>query len=306
MDTEAYTQHVSQGLISLWLKTIRTISMNKQVNSSQLSGFARSRAARENESMNKLIIANWKMNPNSAKKAEQLWADIKKGLKGIKNVETVICPPFLYLSGFRFQVSGFMKLGGQNCFYEQEGAYTGEISAEMLKNSGCDYVIIGHSERKKYFGETDEIINKKIKAALKASLKVILCIGEDTRDSFDSKGRWTHELDPILKDQIKGAFLGIKKPQVQNITVAYEPIWAIGTGNPATPDDVLSAKIFTRKILSDLYGRKEADKVKVLYGGSTNRKNAARFIEDGQADGLLVGGSSLDAEEFVSMVNSII
>jgi len=253
----------------------------------------------------KLIVANWKMNPSSLKEAEKLFSDVKRGLSGTKNVETVICPPFPYLSSFKFQVSSFMKLGAQNCFYEQRGAYTGEISSEMLKDSGCDYVIIGHSERKKYFGETDEIINKKIKAALKASLKVILCIGEEARDSFDSKGRWTHELDPILKDQIKGAFLGIKKSQVQNVTIAYEPIWAIGTGNPATPDDVLSAKIFIRKVLSDLYGRKEADKVKVLYGGSTNRKNAARFIEGGQADGLLVGGASLDSGELTSMIQSI-
>ena len=260
----------------------------------------------KHETYKKLVVANWKCNPTTLKDAEKLFGDVKRGLGGIKNVETVICPPFLYLSGFRFQVSGSMKIGGQNCFYEQKGAYTGEVSPAMLKDIGCEYVIVGHSERKQYFGETNEVINKKLKAALKAGLKVILCIGEDTRDSFDSRGHWTHELDPGLKEQIIRAFEGVKKPDIQNVVVAYEPVWAIGTGNPATPDDVFSAKIFIRKTLSNLYDRKKADKVRVLYGGSTNKKNSAAFIKDGQADGLLVGGASLDADEFVAMVKSVI
>ena len=250
--------------------------------------------------MKKLIIANWKMNPQTSAEAEELASDIQQGIRGMKGVEVVICPPFPYLA-----IVGSISRGGQDCHSEQKGAYTGAVSPTMLKDVGCEYVIVGHSERKQYFGETDEIINKKVKAALKAGLKVVLCIGEDTRDSFDSKGHWTHELDPKLKEQIIRALEGVKKSSIQNIVVAYEPVWAIGTGNPATPDDVLSAKIFIRKILSNLYDRKEADKVRVLYGGSTNKKNAAQFIKDGQADGLLVGGASLDADEFVEMVKSI-
>jgi len=245
------------------------------------------------------------MNPVTLKEAEKLFTDVKKGLSGVKNAEIVICAPFIYVSGFRFHASR-IKLGAQNCYHEQKGAYTGEVSPLMIKDMGCDYVIIGHSERKRYFGETNEAINKKIKAALKAGLKVILCIGENTRDSFDSKGRWTHELDPKLKEQLIGALEGVKKSQINSIVVAYEPVWAIGTGNPATPDDVFSVKIYIRKALSDLYGRKIADKVLVLYGGSTNKKNAADFVNQGNMDGLLVGGASLKANEFISVVKSAI
>lgn len=252
----------------------------------------------------KLIIANWKENPTTSDEAEKLSRAIQKGAHGLRGVEVVLCPPFPYLAAVNLQVS-IIKLGGQDCFYEQKGAYTGEVSPAMLKDIGCEYVIIGHSERKQYFSETSEIINKKIKAAIKAGLKVILCIGEDTRDTFDSRGHWTHEIDPRLKDQLVVALTGIKKAQIQNIIVAYEPVWAIGTGNPATPDDVLSAKIFIRKIISNLHNRKEADKIRVLYGGSANKKNAASFVKDGQADGLLVGAASLDAEEFVSMAKVI-
>ncbi|MFY9458051.1 MAG: triose-phosphate isomerase [Candidatus Spechtbacterales bacterium] len=256
--------------------------------------------------MNKLlIVANWKMNPNSAREAERLSRAVHQGIRGMKNAEVVLCPPFPYLSAVNIGVS-IVKLGAQDCHFEQKGAYTGAVSPAMLKDVGCEYVIIGHSERKQYFGETNEIINKKIKAAIKAGLKVVLCIGEDTRDTFDSRGHWTNELDPRLKEQLVAALMGIKKAQIQNITVAYEPVWAIGTGNAATPDDVLSAKIFIRKIISNLYNRKEADKIRVLYGGSTNRKNAALFIKEGQADGLLIGGASIDAEEFISMVKSVI
>ena len=191
----------------------------------------------------KLIIANWKMNPATSDEAEELSRATQVGAHGLRGLEVVLCPPFPYLAAVNLQIS-IVRLGAQDCFYEQKGAYTGAVSPAMLKDIGCEYVIIGHSERKQYFGETDEIINKKIKAALKAGLKVVLCIGEDTRDSFDSRGRWTHELDPKVKEQLVGALLGIKKSQISNVVIAYEPVWAIGTGNPANPDDVLSAKIF--------------------------------------------------------------
>lgn len=255
--------------------------------------------------MKKLIIANWKMNPQTSDEAEELSRAVHGGVSSLKGVEVVLCPPFPYLKVVSYKLKANFSLGAQDCFWEQEGAYTGEVSPRMLKDIGCEYVIVGHSERKQNFQETDEIINKKIKAALKAGLKVILCVGEDTRDSFDSRGHWTCEIDPKVKEQINGALLGVKKSQVQNIVVAYEPVWAIGTGNAATADDVLSAKIFIRKIIGDLYGRKTADAVRVLYGGSTDKKNANDFIKEGQADGLLVGGTSLHAEEFIEMIKSI-
>lgn len=252
----------------------------------------------------RLIAANWKMNPLSRKDAEQLSVAIENGVKGLRGVDVLICPPFPYLIDVGSKLT-VLALGSQNCFYEQKGAYTGEVSPTMLKDLGCSYVIVGHSERKKYFGETREIVNKKLKAALKAGLYAIICIGENTRDSFDSRGHWTKEPDPQIKDEILGAFLGIRKNQLNKISIAYEPVWAVGTGNAANPDDVFSVKLFIRKILSELYDRKAADSVKVLYGGSTDKKNAASFIKDGEADGLLVGGSSLDAEEFIEMVKSV-
>ena len=253
----------------------------------------------------KLIVANWKMNPGSIKEARRLCGAVRQGVRGVKNVEVVLCPPFPYLP----IIEGVAK-GAQNCHWEQKGAYTGEVSPATLKDIGCEYVIIGHSERKRYFSETDEVINKKVKAALKAGLKVILCIGEDTRDSFDSKGHWTHELDPKLKEQLIGALAGVKKSQLDKVVVVYEPVWAIGSGktvtaDAASPDDVLSARIFIKKIIASAYSRKDADKMRILYGGSTDKKNARGFIESGQVDGLLVGGSSLDADEFVAMVKSV-
>ncbi len=252
----------------------------------------------------KLIVANWKCNPTTQDEAERLARAIQQGAHGLKNVEVVLCPPFPYLTAVNPQLS-IVKLGAQDCYFEQKGAYTGAVSPAMLKEIGCQFVIVGHSERKQYFGETNEVINKKLKAALKAGLKAVLCIGEESRDSFDSKGRWTKELDPKVKEQLVEALGGVKKSQIKNITVAYEPVWAIGTGHPATCDDVLSAKIFIRKIVSELFDRKTADNLLVLYGGSTDHKNAASFIKEGGADGLLVGGASLDAEEFTSMIKSI-
>lgn len=260
----------------------------------------------KNETKNKiLIVANWKMNPIILKEAEELLRAVQNGIQRAKDAEIVICPPFVYVEALSSKLKAHITLGAQDCFWEQEGAYTGEVSPSMLKSVGCTYVLIGHSERRQYLGETNEIINKKVKAALKAGLKVILCIGEDMRDSFDTRGHWTHELDPKVKDELVSALDGVQKSKVGNLVVAYEPVWAIGTGNAATPDDVLSAKIFIRKIIGDMFDRKTAETVRVLYGGSTDKKNASDFIKEGHADGLLVGGSSLDPEEFVTMVKSV-
>jgi len=273
--------------------------------------------------MKSLIVANWKMNPQTLKEAEHLFNTVVKGIKNIKGAEVVFCPPLVFISNIRYlsqslrrdtllrrvasrldpatlsrkrivlQISkirlGNIKLGGQNCFWEQEGAYTGEISPSMLKSLGCEYVIIGHSERKKYFGETDETINKKLKSAFKARLKPILCIGENTRGSFNSRGRYFNEI----------------ASKVQDLTVAYEPVWVIGTGLPVTPDDALSASIFIRKVVSNNYNKKTAKSIRVLYGGSVDAKNVASFIREEGVNGVLVGGASVNASEFIKIIENL-
>ena len=264
-----------------------------------------------------LIIANWKMNPASSKEAEHLFGVLKKELKKVKNTEIVICPPFVWMDtarklGFQVgnqlgnQVSKFaIQLGGQNCFWEEKGAFTGEISSLMLKNLGCQFVIIGHSERKKYFQEDDNIINKKIKAALKNRLKPILCVGEEARDAFTADGRQINEMSLVVGEQVKSGLIGVSSARVSEIVIAYEPIWAIGTGTPCSPDDAMKAVLFIKKTLTNLYSRSIAEKVRILYGGSVNGQNAVDYIKGAEMDGLLVGGASLNASEFIKIIKDV-
>lgn len=258
--------------------------------------------------MKPLIIANWKMNPVSRKQAEHLFESIRKEICGIQNVEVVLCPPFVYLDFISKKTSKDIKLGGQNIFWDRQGPYTGEISPQMLKDIGCDYVILGHSERKRNSGETNEIINKKIKAALKSRLKIILCVGEESRNSFNKDGRWTGEVDLILKEQVLKCLEGIDESQMMNIIIAYEPIWAISTtenGCVATPDDALSASLLIRKTVLQKYNEKIARSLRILYGGSVDSKNAIDFIKEVGIDGVLVGGASINASEFVRLIKSV-
>jgi len=245
----------------------------------------------------KLIIANWKCNPASQKEAEYIFKVVKKGILDFglrKNTEIVICPPYVFLSSIKHQVSN-IKLGAQDCFYEKKGAYTGEISPLMLKDLGVKYVIIGHSERRRYLKETDEVINKKIKMALKSGLYPILCIGEEEKNSSSS----------IIREQLKKGLSKISFSKVANIIIAYEPIWAIGTGNACVPEEVLKINLFIKKTLTQLYNRKIAEKIKIIYGGSVNSKNAADYVKEAQMDGLLVGGASLNASEFVRIIKAV-
>lgn len=263
--------------------------------------------------LNPLIVANWKCNPVSQKEARHLFEVVRKGIAGFslrKNVEVVICPPFVWLSDFcRAGLLGLPKskaknlalqsfyFGAQDCFWEQQGAYTGAISPAMLKDLGCQYVLIGHSERRKHFQETDEMINQKIKAVLKARLKPILCLGEEeARDSFDYL---------IISQQIEKALAGVSLGRIRDIVMAYEPVWAIGTGQACLPDEAMKTALFIRKILTKLYGRKIAEEVRILYGGSVTAKNAADYIKAAGMDGLLVGGASLNATEFVKIVERV-
>ena len=258
--------------------------------------------------MKPLIVANWKMNPISRKQAEHLFESIRKEICGIQNVEVVLCPPFIYLDFISKKTSKDIKLGGQNIFWDRQGPYTGEISPQMLKDIGCDYVILGHSERKKNFKETSEIINKKIKAVIKSRLKIILCVGEESRNSFDKNGRWTGEVDLILREQVLQCLEDIDEPQIANIIIAYEPIWAISTtenGCVATPNDALSASLLIRKTMHQKYNEKIARSLRILYGGSVDSKNAIDFMKEDGIDGVLVGGARRNSSEFVRLVKAV-
>ena len=241
----------------------------------------------------KLLIANWKMNPLTEKEARELFEAEAAGLKKLKSVESVICPPFPFIP--LFGQSRTIWLGGQDLFWELQGAYTGEVSGKMLKHFNCRYVIVGHSERREYFGESDEIINLKIKTAIKSGLKPIFCVGEQVGQ----------EMGSVLDQQLKNGLAGISKNQIKEIVIAYEPVWAIGTGNACSADNAMSATLFIRKVLTVLYSRFLADNTMILYGGSVDSKNAADYIKESKMNGLLVGGASLDAGEFIKIGESI-
>ncbi|MEK7658725.1 MAG: triose-phosphate isomerase [Patescibacteria group bacterium] len=248
--------------------------------------------------MKNLIVANWKLNPSTQKEAKALFQAVKKKAK-VKNVEVVICPPFAWLAeGRRQAAEGGFILGAQNCFFEEKGAFTGEISVLMLKDLKIDYVILGHSERRKYFNETDEIVNKKIKKVLSANLKPILCIGETDEE------RQAGKKSEVLEKQITGGLKGVLRENAKTVVIAYEPVWAIGTGNNCSVDETMSSVLFIRKIISKIYNREIADNMRILYGGSVKSENSGSYIKDAGANGLLVGGASLNAEEFIKIVKS--
>ncbi|MDP2638570.1 MAG: triose-phosphate isomerase [Candidatus Azambacteria bacterium] len=253
----------------------------------------------------KIIIANWKMNPQTAEEASRLAQGIL-AQRLPKNIELVIAPPFVYLDLLK-KYRGGIKLAGQDIGWAERGAYTGEISGLMLKNLGCNYVIIGHSERRYQMGETEEMINLKLKAALKIGLTPILAIGEKEKND---------DLVKILTQQLKSALEGIDVSEISNLIVAYEPVWAIGrpraeiasalsrSNVPDTPDHALSAALLIRKIIGNLYGSEWATDLKVLYGGSVSDENAFDFITQKGIDGALVGGASLELEKFIKIIKA--
>jgi len=195
-----------------------------------------------------------------------------------------------------FRTKRGLAFGAQNCHWEVNGAYTGEVSALMLADLGVNYVILGHSERRQFLGETDEIINSKIKSALKAKLKPILCVGE----------RAGEEMNLVVEAQLQKNLSGLNVSQMKEVTIAYEPVWAIGTGNPCLPDNAQSSALFIRRTLTRLYSRFLADKIPLLYGGSVDAQNAADYIKIAGLDGWLVGGASLEVKEFAGIIQSVI
>jgi len=262
--------------------------------------------------MNKklLIVGNWKCNPVTQKEAEHLFVSIKKEIKKINEVEVVVCPPsiysFLFKQGKNKSKDNEIQLGAQNCFWENKGSYTGELSSLMLKDFECKYILIGHSERRDYFKEADNEINKKIKSVLKNRLKPILCVGEKSRDSFDSEGKPINEMSLIISEQVEKGLAGVSQSRISDVVIAYEPVWAIGTGIPCLPDDAMKAALLIKKTLTNLYSRSIAEKVKILYGGSVISQNAVDYIKSASMDGLLIGGASLNASEFVRIINKVV
>ena len=247
--------------------------------------------------MRKPVIAgNWKLYKTSQEAVDFVTSLIPM-VKDITDVEIIIAPVFTVLDTVRktLKDSG-LKLAAQNCFWEDEGAYTGEVSPKMLTDAGCTYVIIGHSERRQYFAETDETINKKIKAALKGGLVPIFCAGETLAE------REAAETLAVLRKQIVEGLSDVATTDVDRTIIAYEPVWAIGTGKTATVDQAQEAHKFIRDLLSELYGQAVSDKIRILYGGSVKPENVSGLMSQSDIDGALVGGASLKAESFASIV----
>ena len=240
-----------------------------------------------------LISGNWKMN-TKLEEAENLVRAMVAELDSIDNVGKVLCPPFISLAAIKQLIKGTsIELGAQNMYFEDKGAYTGEISPIMLADL-CDFVILGHSERRQYFTETDELINKKVKKALESGLKPILCVGESLEDNE------TDRTEQKITRQVNAGLAGISP--TSQLVIAYEPIWAIGTGKAATGKQANTTISLIRTIVANLWDKKTAEEIRILYGGSVTSSNIAEFIAEVDIDGALVGGASLKADEFVSIV----
>ncbi len=249
--------------------------------------------------MRKPVIAgNWKLFKTSAEAVELVTA-LKPLVSGAADVEIVVAPVFTVLDRVNKVIAGSnVRLSAQDCYWEAEGAFTGEISAKMLLDAGCSHVIIGHSERRQYFGETDETVNKKTKAAIAAGLTVLFCIGETLAE------REQGETFAVLGRQITGGLAGIPESDLARVIVAYEPVWAIGTGKTASDDQAQEAHAFIRGEIKRLYSLAAADAMRILYGGSVKPENIAGLIARPDIDGALVGGASLKADSFAALVNA--
>ena len=240
-----------------------------------------------------IIAGNWKMNA-TVSEAMELVKAMKEKLHQIAGVEKVLCPPFISLTAVKELIKGTsIKLGAQNMYFERSGAYTGEVSPAMLTGL-CEFVILGHSERRGYFGETDQLVNKKVKAALGAGLTPIVCVGESLEQNNAS------ETVGVITRQVRAAFEGIASPK--GTVIAYEPIWAIGTGKSASGEQANAVIKVIRSTVAQIYGDSVAQAMRIQYGGSANNANIAEFIRQPEIDGALVGGASLKAAEFLGIV----
>jgi len=247
--------------------------------------------------MRKLIVfGNWKMNTD-ARGAVELAGAVGEGVKGT-SVEVGVAPPFVYLSAVGQAVKDTnVALAGQNVYFETAGAFTGEVNVDMLLDVGASHVIIGHSERRHVMGESDELINRKVKASLEGRLAVILCVGELLEEREAGKTR------DVLRRQITSGLVGVSLDAGRKLILAYEPVWAIGTGKTATAEQAQEAHAFIRGLLAEAYGEAKAEDIQIQYGGSVKPKNAYELLSQADVDGALVGGASLEADSFVAIVS---
>ena len=244
-----------------------------------------------------LIAGNWKLNLTIAE-ATALAGALREGTAGLAGRDVAVAPVFTALAAVAQALAGSpVQVAGQNLFWEDKGAYTGEVSAEHLRDAGCSAVIIGHSERRQYFGETDEGVNKKTLAALRADLLPIVCVGETLAE------REGGAVESVIRRQVEGALAGLSERQASSLVLAYEPVWAIGTGRTASPHQANEVHTLIRGLLSSGFGASVAGRVRILYGGSANPGNVDELMAEPEIDGVLVGGASLKAESFLKMVN---
>ncbi|MFX1427956.1 MAG: triose-phosphate isomerase [Promethearchaeota archaeon] len=246
-----------------------------------------------------IIGGNWKMNRGTPNESRRMLKALIPLIESIKKVEIMIAPPFTSLiETYKIIKGKNLKLGAQNMYYEETGAFTGEISPKFLKDLGVDYVILGHSERRNIFNESDDLINKKLKKALLIGLKPIVCIGEHLAEREAGKTK------DIILHQINETFKDINKDQIIRTVIAYEPIWAIGTGKTATPEQAEEIHVYIREILSQKFNKETADSVRIQYGGSIKPSNAEDLFKKENIDGGLVGGASLEADSLAQIIKA--
>jgi triosephosphate isomerase len=246
-----------------------------------------------------LVAGNWKMNTVAAA-ATALAKEVASGsAEAAKSVDVLVCPPFPYLIPVRDALKGSaVRLGAQNASHESPGAFTGEVAVDMLADCGCTSVILGHSERRHIMGETDALINKKVKAVFAKNLQAVLCVGELLSD------REANKTEQILDEQMKGAFDGVSEADLDRIVIAYEPVWAIGTGKTASPEQAQAAHAHLRKWLAARYNPAAAQAMRILYGGSVKADNALTLMQQPDIDGALVGGASLTGKAFLPIIEA--
>jgi triosephosphate isomerase len=246
------------------------------------------------------VAGNWKMNTDSHSSVE-LAKKIVSGASDIAghSVTVAVCPPFVYLQSVVNALSASsIAVGAQDVYFELKGAFTGEISASMLKNIGCTYVLCGHSERRHVIGENDELINKKVSASICGGLLPILCVGELLHE------RQAEKTEQVISKQLKEGLAGLSQEKVSAVTIAYEPVWAIGTGWTATPKQAQEVQQYIRRLIADMYNEQLADEIRILYGGSVKPENAAELMDERDVNGLLVGGASLNADDFLAIIKA--
>ncbi len=245
----------------------------------------------------KIVAGNWKMNLSIAE-ATELASSVARGLAELREVDVVLCAPFTALGAVGDEISGSsIKLGAQNMHWEKSGAFTGEISAAMLRGLFCRYVILGHSERRTHFGDTDEVVNRKVKTALESSLEPIVCVGESLEQ------RETEETNAVLEAQLRGSLADLGE-DYGKVIVAYEPVWAIGSGRTATAAQAQDAHAWIRSVVGEIAGSEVADSLRIQYGGSVKADNARELMSQADVDGALVGGASLESRSFVEIVRA--